>query len=131
MYNIERKKSGYVLTFSGNIDANEMQSWFNDSQKKLSNEYNKSFGVIIDMRNLQPLLSEARAIMINGQKLYKDKGMLRSAVILNDTELCNQFKRLAIQSGIFKTEKYIDSTKVSNPIERAISWVNDGIDPDK
>lgn len=131
MYTIDRKKSGYVLTFSGNINADEMQKWFNESQKKLSTEFSKSFGVIIDMKDLEPLLSEAKTIMVNGQKLYKDKGMDRSAVILNDTKVCLQFKSLAIISGIFKTEKYIDSTVISNPIETAIKWVNEGIDPDK
>ena len=131
MYKIESRPSGYILTFTGTINADEMQRWYNESQKVLSTEKRTSFGVIVDMKDLTPLASEARNIMVNGQKLYKDKGMKRSAVILNSSEITMQFKNLALQSGIYATERYIDASHVKNPVEIAINWVNDAADPDK
>jgi len=131
MYKIEKRPSGYILTFSGQIDAIEMQRWFDDSKRNLALETSSSFGVIINMKDLQPLKPDAVAIMKNGQKLYKDKGMKRSAVILNSAEICNQFKNIAIQTGIFTMEKYIDASTIPNPVDFAIAWVKDGIDPDK
>jgi len=131
MYKIERRPSGYILTFSGNIDATEMQRWHDDSKNKLEVETSTTFGVIIDMKDLKPLGADARAIMVEGQKLYKNKGMKRSAVILNSAEVCKQFKNLAIQSGIYLTERYIDASQKKNATEIAIKWVNDGVDPDK
>ena len=131
MYNITKRPSGYILTFSGNIDAEEMQRWKNDSERQLIGETSNSFGVIIDMKNLLPLSAEARNIMVAGQKLYKEKGMKRSAVILNSEEICQQFKTLALQSGIYATERYINAANVSDTIDVAIKWVKDGIDPDK
>jgi hypothetical protein len=131
MYKIERRPSGYILTFTGTIDANEMLSWFNDSKNNLMTELSASFGVIIDMKDLNPLEAEARAIMVDGQRLYKVKGMKRSAVILNSAEICKQFKNLALQSGIYATERYIDASLVKKPTEVAISWVRDAVDPDK
>ena len=130
MYNITRRPAGYVLTFSGKIEAAEMQRWVNDSKSQLMNETSSSFGVIVDMKNLQPLNAETRGIMVQGQKLYKDKGMKRSAVILNSKEICEQFKNLAVQSGIYATERYVDASVHSNPVDIAIDWVKDGIDPD-
>jgi hypothetical protein len=131
MNRIEKKSSGYILTFSGQIDANEMQRWFDDSKRKLDLETSTSFGVIINMKDLQPLKPDASAIMKQGQKLYKDKGMKRSAVILNSAEICLQFKNIAVQTGIYTTERYIDASVISNPVDVAIAWVKDAIDPDK
>jgi hypothetical protein len=131
MYKIDRRPSGYILTFSGQINPVEMQSWKTESEKVLSSETRTSFGVIIDMKDLHPLNPEAKEIMVAGQKLYKVKGMKKSAVILNSAEVCSQFKNMALISGIYSTERYIDASQVANAVEVAINWVKDGIDPDK
>lgn len=131
MYNIEKRPSGYILTFTGVIDEEEMQRWVNDSKEILLGETSSSFGVVVDMKELQPLTDKARAIMVGGQDLFKKMGMNRSAVILNSEEVCNQFKKIAIESGIYTTERYFNAAIETNTIEKAISWVKDGIDPDK
>ena len=130
MYTIERRPSGYILTFAGLIDNNEMLKWQNESKNVLEKEISSDFGVIVDMRNLMPLASDTQSIMISGQELYKQKGMKRSAVILASAIISMQFKQLAKQSGIYTTERYIDASKYSNAVEVAIKWVKDGIDPD-
>ena len=130
MYRIEKRPSGYILTFSGDIGEAEMQRWKDESERTLAAETATSFGVIIDMRNLLPLKREVQTIMVSGQRLYKDKGMERSAVILSSADVCRQFKNLAVQSGIYATERYIDASSEANPIQKAISWVKAAIDPD-
>ena len=57
--------------------------------------------------------------------------MNRSAVILNNPETTAQFKNLAVISGIYVTERYIDASLKSNAIDLAINWVKDGVDPDR
>lgn len=131
MYRIEKRPSGYILTFSGVIEAAEMQKWVQESIKVLGTETRLSFGVIIDMKDLQPLSGDTKDIMISGQKIYKAKGMQRSAVLLNDPQVTAQFRNLALVSGIYSTERYIDVTTNSNAKELAIEWVKDGKDPDK
>lgn len=128
MYKIEKKTSGYILTFSGAVSAQEMKQWYDESRLKLAAESSNSFGVIVDMKHLRPLDSEASAIMKNGQKLYRDKGMHRSAVILSTPELCGQFKAIASMSGILNNERYIDASSVQDPIAKAVKWVKDGVD---
>ena len=130
MYTIERRPAGYLLSFSGNIDKDEMQRWFNESKIALVGEKESSFGVVIDMRSLQPLKDEAKTIMVNGQQLYKKKGMKRSAVILANEDVCRQFKNLAVQSGIYVTERYIDAGSTGNAVEKAIHWVKSAVEPD-
>jgi len=131
MYKIERRPSGYLLSFSGTINVDEMQRWYNESKAALIGERSSEFGVVVDMRDLQPLKDEAKKVMVNGQHLYKEKGMRRSAVILANAEVCKQFKNLAVQSGIYVSERYVDATGTTNAVDKAINWVKNGVDPDQ
>jgi hypothetical protein len=130
MYKIDKKDYGYLLTFSGMINLEEMSKWVEDSKKALTGAPS-SFGVIIDMRDLKPLAADVKKKMEEGQILYKEKGMARSAVILSSAVLTLQFKRIAQESGIYKTERYINASKVSNWEKVASDWVKNEIDPDK
>jgi hypothetical protein len=131
MIKIEKRPSGYIITFSGVINEEEMQRWVNDSKIILLGETSTSFGVIINMKDAQPFTKKVQALAISGQRLYKEKGMKRSAVILNSARVCQQLKNLAIQSGIYTTERYLDASIETNPIDKAINWVKNAIDPDK
>jgi len=130
MYKIEKRPSGYILTFSGVINPEEMERWVHESEKALLTESSTSFGVIINMKDLQPLSMETNKLLISGQKLYKERGMKRSCVILGNSAQCTKLKNTAIQSGIYTSERYIDASSVKNPIEKAVNWVKDAIDPD-
>jgi hypothetical protein len=129
MYKIERKTSGYLLTFSGNIDSDEMEKWVSESQDVLASEPG-DFGVIVDMRNLAPLAPEVQQIMVKGQQAYKEKGMKRSAVVVNNAVTKLQFQRLAKESGIDAWERYIDGSATQDWAKVAVAWVKDGVDPD-
>jgi hypothetical protein len=130
MYKIERRSTGFLLTFGGTIDASEMQKWFEESTVALKSAP-PEFGVIIDMRTLLPLTPEAQGTMVKGQQAYKAKGMKRSCVIVKDKVTSLQFKRLAMTSGIYSFERYLDATTWPNWTDTAVAWVRDGIDPDK
>ncbi len=130
MYKIEQKNYGYKLTFEGRIDNDEMSQWVEDSKSKLTSAPSK-FSVMVDMRNLKPLLQEAQETMASGQKLYKQAGMERSAVVVNSAVLKMQFNRLAKESGIYQWERYIDASATADWESVATKWLTDAIDPDK
>jgi len=130
MYKIEKRPSGFIITFSGFVGIDEIKTWKEESENIFKNDVSPNFGVIINMNGLKPLSADAQNILVEGQQLYKDGGMYRSAVILDSPILQMQFKRLGKRSGITDTERYIDASSVINPIDIAISWVKDGIDPD-
>ncbi len=129
MYKIDKKEYGFQLLFADFIKADEMQQWVNDSEKALAGTSGK-FGVLIDMRTLKPLLPDSQEFMQQGQKLYKQKGMVRSAVILDSAITAMQFKRIAKETGIYEWERYIDTSKTPNWEKVGIDWVKNGIDPD-
>jgi hypothetical protein len=130
MYKIEKKEYGFRLTFGGVISANEMFKWVNESQTTLSDAPNK-FGIFVDMRDLKPLTPDAAGVMQEGQKLYKDKGMERSVVILSNSMVTMQFKRIAKDSGIYKWERYIDASAIPGWETAGEEWIRNGIDPDR
>lgn len=130
MYSIEEKNYGYKLEFGDFIKEDEMQKWVAESKQKLEKASGK-FGVLIDMRTLKPLSSEAQVQMEKGQKEYKQKGMERSAVILNSAVVTMQFKRIGKQTGIYQWERYIDASETSNWENIAIDWISKGVDPDQ
>ncbi len=129
MYKIEKKVFGYKLTFADLIKEDEMKQWVEESKKLLTNSPHE-FGVFVDMRSLTPLPPESQIQMQEGQKLYKEKGMIRSVVILDNPITQMQFKRIAKKTGIYKWERYIDASSKTNWEKVGIDWINENIDPD-
>ena len=80
---------------------------------------------------MKPLDNDTQNEMVSGQKLYKQKGMERSAVILASAIITSQFKRLAHDSGIYAWERYIDASSHPDWEKIAENWISKGIDPDK
>jgi len=128
MYKIEHKTSGYLLTFAGVITAEEMQQWVKESKQELTTAV-PGFCVIVDMRSLAPLAPGVQEVMVTGQQLYKQRGMKRSAVVVNNAITASQFKHLAKQSGIYEWERYFDGTH-PGCLEAAVAWGRNAVDPD-
>jgi len=130
MYNIEKKDYGVRLTFGDFMKVDEMTNWVNDSIGILDS-LSGGFGVFVDMRTLKPLPKDAQAKMEEGQRMYKQKGMVRSVVILNSSIITMQFKRIAKESGIYEWERYIDASSEPDWEEIGRKWLVDAVDPDK
>jgi len=130
MYQIEKKEYGFKLTFGDFIPSDEMGRWLEDSKKALTFPP-KEFGVFVDMRTLKPLPPESQTLMEEGQKLYKQKGMSRSVVILSSATVTMQFKRIAKETGIYKWERYIDASATPDWEVKGKEWLVHSTDPDK
>ena len=130
MYTIKRTKYGYKLTFGDFISEDEMMKWVEESKKALEGAP-KAFGILVDMRTLKALPPEAQEHMEKGQRLYKTKGMQKSAVVLANALTKMQFKRIGQQSGIYQWERYIDEATNPDWERVGVDWIQNGIDPDK
>ena len=130
MYKIERVPYGIRLTFGGFIENKEMERWVEESLPVLATQTG-GFGVFVDMRTLKPLPPDSKATMEKGQRAYKEKGMVRSVVILDSALVTVQFKRIAQESGIYQWERYVDASTHPEWEKIGVAWVRDGVDPDK
>lgn len=129
MYNIEKTNYGFKLTFGDFIQAPEMKEWVEKSKEALA-DAPAEFYIFVDMRTLKPLPENAQPFMQEGQKLYKEKGMKRSVVILNNSVTTLQFKRIAKETGIDAWERYIDASANENWETDGIAWLVNEKDPD-
>ncbi len=129
MYTIQRCHFGYLMSFGGKIDSTEMRYWFRESKSVLA-AAPRTFGIVVDMRDLSPLSIEAREVWEEGKRLFRTKGMLRSAVVVAKDCLASELRRIARSSGTSDWEKFIDASDLPNWQEVAVSWVCHETDPD-
>jgi hypothetical protein len=130
MYQIEKKGYGFKITFKGILKETEMENWIKDSQQMLTSQ-KKDFGVFVDMRGMAPLRKESQKFMEDGQKMFRQKGMKRSVVILDSSITAMQFRQIARSTGIYDYERYINVKEYPNFEKTAMDWLMGGIDPDK
>jgi len=129
VYAIEKQPFGFKLVFKGRISASEMQRWVDESRAALSSAP-ASFGLFMDMRDLQPLPPESQRVMLEGQRLYQRCGMRRSVVIIQTPSTCMQFTRLAQESGIHYWERYISAENTPDWEAKGWAWIQNAVDPD-
>jgi hypothetical protein len=129
MWKISRQSFGFVLTFSDKPDVAELTEWLQESRRQLSLALPDGWGLVVDMREMKPLGSGAQRVMTDGQKYYKERGMVRVAVVLNDPIAVLQFRRLARVSGVDKLERFISVAATPNWQVTAKRWVADGLEP--
>jgi len=130
LYRIEQRPWGIWLVFSGRMDDAETRDWMRASREVLA-KITPPFSVLADVREISPLAPEVQFLFVEGQKLYRDHGMARSAVLVAGPIALRQFQRLAAQSGIREGERYIDASRDPHAEARAIAWARDGIEPDE
>lgn len=130
MYKIEKTSFGFRITFSDFIQKIEMIKWLEESKKVLATTSN-SFYVLIDMRQMKLIPTESQEFIQEGQRLYKEKGMVKSAVILTNSLLKMQFERIAKETKIYDYERYINAETDPNWEQTALDWLINGKDPDK
>ena len=130
MFKIDKKDYGFHLIFSGFIQLSEMKQWANEFGGEVQKLGGAKYGVLVDMRELKPLPKDAQEFMTQGQLAARKGGMERSAIILNDTIVMMQFKRLAYESGIYDWERYFNAKDDPSYETKAINWIKNGVDPD-
>ena len=129
MYRIEIRDFGYKLTFGDVVTGDEMKKWWDDSVGTLADGPD-SFHVFVDMRSVETMSRLAQQRLEEGQKHYKQRGMVRSVVILSRAVIKRQLEILAKASGIYEWERYIDASNTPDWEERAMAWLLNAIEPD-
>lgn len=130
MYKIENNSYGIKVTLNGSVENAEAQKWFIEMKDAL-NKIKKDFKVFVDMRGFKPASQEIQKVFVDIQKEFKDHGMSKSVVILDNAIAVMQLKRTAKESGIYAHERYITPENNPNWEKQALDWIESSIDPDK
>ncbi|MCP4179715.1 MAG: hypothetical protein GY756_18300 [bacterium] len=62
--------------------------------------------------------------------MFRQKGMKRSVIILDNATAKKQYIKLAKDKGLDKFERYISSNDTPDWKKRAEKWLENGIEPD-
>jgi hypothetical protein len=130
MYNVEITNYGIKITINGFMQMEEATEWLEEMRKKLK-EVDKGFKVMVDMRGFKPASKEIQGIFVEIQKEFKNHGMSRSVVILDNTMAALQLKRTGQESGIYDHERYLSPENNPEWEKHALDWIINEIDPDK
>ncbi len=128
MYKIDKGSIGnltiYRLVLAGLMDLEEMDRWVSDSQKALSSAPSE-FVVYVDMSSFEPPDDAARSSMHRGRDLYKNSGMLRSAVLLSDEETKAIYEQNAAGTDVVEWERYFSKENAAWSAAME-SWLAEG-----
>lgn len=131
MNSVERTNYGYKVTLAGFVIAAEMHSWLENIHQLLKEHGDEPFGVIIDIRKLRILSSEARQAMIAGKEVFDLKNLKRVALVVDGLVTTLRYRQIAREIGDYCCERFLDASRTKNWEQVALAWVQDGIDPDR
>jgi len=131
MYKVETTEYGIKLAVSGVISLDEANEWLLEYREKLVEVItrNEPFGHMVDLRGFEPTSPEVQEVTKVCMSEFVRGGGQRSAVILDNAIASMQIRRLALETGIYKLERYIDAKKYPNAEDRAYAWIVGGVNP--
>ncbi len=128
MYKIENTDYGFRLEYEGFTQADEMREWFEECKKALE-DVSGEFTVMVDMRKMKTLPPDSKAVLEEGQRYFKSKGGVGSAVIARDSITKEQQRNIGVKSGVGESEVYIDGSQPDWE-QKALDWLINKIPPE-
>jgi hypothetical protein len=129
MINCKKTDFGFRDTFSSPLSLDEVDKWrvqMKYDVLTLSGE----FTVFVDSRNCELIPAECKSIVEDVQTFCRENGMRRSAVILSDEMITQQLKIVAKKTGIYESERYINSSSNPDWEQQGMNWIIHGLDPE-
>jgi hypothetical protein len=130
MYTLEKASYGFKVTIGGWANHAEAVRILEESRVALKS-CEEPFGVLVDIRTLKPLADDVQEVVDETQRLFRECGLRRSAVILASAVMTLQFMRIASETGVYAHERYIDASKFPDWEKVALAWIDNGVDPDR
>jgi hypothetical protein len=125
-YDITRTEFGCTLQFFGGIKAGEMRFWLFEVVKFLHQNQFEKFHVLADMREAEPLSSEAVEILKLGKWVFHLAGMTRSSVLLPVSHIVeDSIISAARQIDIDRGERRLYGSE-PDVMTKALRWVYEG-----
>ena len=125
----QKKDYGFHFTFSSPITEDEASKWSKEV-KQAATQVSTEFYVFVDLRKFILIPPECRHIIEDVQSFFKENGMKRSVVIVNEPITAMQVKLVASETNIRDWERYIESPSNPDWEQQGMNWLEHGIEPD-
>jgi hypothetical protein len=129
MWKNSEEEYGYYMVFSEYIDADEMQAWGDDAREMLETSPD-SFGVFVDMRDLDALSEDAQQIMTGVKSDYHDHGKDRCAFLFESPTTRLQFEQMSETTGGADGDRYLDAQSMDDAERKAREWAANAVEPE-
>ncbi len=127
MISVTTEEYGFRFVFRGIISPEETAAFFEEIGSKLE-RVAPGFVVLADARGLSAPSEQTQKALIDGEHLFRQAGMERSATIVDSPDIQRIANTVAYHSGI--RDRCIDASKVQEWEEVAMAWLHDGVDPE-
>jgi hypothetical protein len=129
MINIEETEYGYRINFEGFAQREDVAELSQRLQQVLSKRSNP-FGVLVDMRQSRAIPQDAQESLMQGIGYCTQYGMERCSVVVAGAIAKIQAMRIAKETGIYETTRYIDSSADPDWEKTSLAWIRKATDPD-
>jgi hypothetical protein len=128
MYSIQRTSFGYYVVIEGTFDDAEAAQFKDEIRARLTGSI-ESFSAIVDIRKLVPPHSLGQSHLCESIDVAFGGGMQRVAAIYNSPIIRDMLKQFAFLLGRNPVGRYIDASKVDNPDQVALDYIEHGVEP--
>jgi len=129
MINIQETDYGYRINFEGFAQRQDVAELSQRLQKILS-ERNSPFGVMVDLRQSRAIPTDAQESLMQGIGYCTQYGMERCSVAVAGAIAKIQAMRIAKETGIYQTTRYVDASSDPDWEKTCLSWIRQATDPD-
>ena len=128
MHEITKEKYGVKIVVAGLISDDEVESAISEL-KNIFMQMKGEYCAIVDIRDCKAVTEKGQKIISEAMMFSRESEILRSAIIVSNPVAAAQYRRMAIESGIYNRQRYIEASVFENWEELALDWINNGVDP--
>lgn len=129
----EHTSYGFRCTIVDPLSYEEAVAWL-DEICRIAQAYRDKqvrFGQLMDLRGRSGRLQPAQQELIaKSMRFVRECGLMRSAVIVQDSVFALKIKQSAFETGMYEWERYLSTSSTPDWERKAVAWIEDGIDPD-
>lgn len=129
MINIDETSYGYKVTFEGFAQKDDVTKLSQRLGQILSSR-NSPFGMMVDLRQSRAIPADAQESLMQGIDYCTQYGMERCAVVVASAIAKIQAVRIAKETGIYETTRYVDASASPDWEKEALAWIRDAEDPE-
>lgn len=125
---IEQTDHGFRVSARGALRADGTRVWMDELRRQFEHRAPGPFNMLLDARGLEWDELGAELVVVPALDLLREAGLERAAVVTDAAEPLLAFRRLALESGSYDSQRYF-STAQSPEWERAATrWAAEGAD---
>jgi hypothetical protein len=129
MINLEETSYGYKIVFEGFAQRADVARLAEQLGKQLAGR-TQPFGCLVDLRQSRAIPADAQTDLMKAIAFSTEYGMERCAVAVSSAIAKIQALRVAKETGIYDTTRFIDGSSDPRWEKTALAWIVDGKDPD-